>query len=86
MHDGRIPPEPDLTTLLGKLIGRHEGSNIALRVLVALLEEKGFLAAGELDDALASFLRERGQEYLVEQWGEALGNGLYDGLTQPDMD
>jgi hypothetical protein len=86
MHDGWNPREPDLTTLLGKLIGRHEGSSIALHVLLTLLEDKGILMAAELDEALAGFLRERGQEYLVEQWGETLGNSLYDGLTRPDLD
>ncbi|HEY7985120.1 MAG TPA: hypothetical protein VID73_13170 [Ktedonobacterales bacterium] len=86
MHDGWIRQDHDPTTLVGKLIGRHEGSSIALRALIVLLEDKGILAEHELDDAVAGFLRARGREYLVEQWGETLGSSLYDGLTASDQD
>jgi hypothetical protein len=86
MHDGWIPEEHDLSTLVGKLIGRHEGTSISLEVLVALLEDKGILEPNEVERAVAGFLRTRGREYMVEQWGEPLGNGMYEGLTGPDGD
>jgi hypothetical protein len=78
-------PNDELTDLLGKLVGRLEESSISVHVLAALLEEKGLLTAGELDDAVNGFLRERGQEYLIEQWGRELGGGLYEGLALKDL-
>ena len=71
----------ELTDLLGKIIGKLEEKTLTLHMLVALLEEKGILRAGEVDAAMNAFLREHGREYFVQSWGEALGEGLYDGLT-----
>ena len=86
MHDGWIPEEHDLAALVGKLIGRYESASISLDVLVAMLEEKGLLEPDEVEQAVADFLHKHGREYLTEQWGEALGGGLHEGLTRPEGD
>jgi hypothetical protein len=83
--DTNLTPSDEVTELLGKMVGRLEENSIALHVLIALLEDKGVLAAGELDNAVATFLRERGHEYFVEAWGQDLGEGLYEGLTLRDL-
>jgi hypothetical protein len=75
----------EVTELLGKLVGRLEENSIALHILIALLEEKGALAPGEVDEAVTGFLRERGREYFVEAWGQALGEGLYEGLSLSEL-
>ncbi len=85
MDEDFSPATDELTELLGKLVGRLEENSIALHMLVAVLEEKGVLASGELDEVVAGFLRERGREYLVEQWGSDLGEGLYEGLSLKDI-
>jgi hypothetical protein len=79
------PSEDEVMELLGKIVGRLEENSITLHVLVALLEEKGMLAPGELDAAVATFLRERGHEYFVDAWGSDLGEGLYEGLALRDL-
>jgi hypothetical protein len=84
MHDGWIPEEHDLAALVGKLIGRYESSSISLEVLVAMLEDKGVLEPDEVEQAVTSFLGARGREYLTERWGQELGHGLHEGLTEPD--
>lgn len=75
----------DLTDLLGKIVGRLEENTLALHMLVALLEEKGLLQPGEVDDAVSAFLREHGRDYFVETWGEAMGEGLYEGLSLKEL-
>ena len=86
MQNGWIPEDHDLAALVGKLIGRYENTNISLEVLVAMLEEKGILEPDEVEQAVDEFLRERGREHLVDQWGHELGHGLHEGLTEPDGD
>jgi hypothetical protein len=79
------PTAEDVTDLLGKIIGRLEEKSIMLHVLVAMLEDNGILAPGELDAAVSTFLRERGHDYFVETWGEALGEGLYEGMSLKNL-
>ena len=79
------PTAEDVTDLLGKIIGRLEEKSIMLHVLVAMLEDNGILAPGELDTAVSTFLRERGHEYFVETWGEELGEGLYEGMSLKNL-
>lgn len=85
METNPTPIEEQMMELLGKIVGRLEENSIALHVLVALLEEKGVLETGELDTAVATFLRERGHEYFVDAWGQDLGEGLYEGLALRDL-
>ena len=75
----------DLIDLLGKIIGKLEEKTLTLHMLVALLEEKGILRAGEIDAAMSAFLREHGREYFVQSWGQALGEGLYEGLSLKEL-
>jgi hypothetical protein len=81
MNTDTMPNVEEITDLLGKLVGRHEGDSILLHVLIALLEDKGVLAPGEVDAAAGRFLRERGHEHFVEQWGHELGGGMYEGMA-----
>ncbi|GAC1451701.1 MAG: hypothetical protein PVSMB4_11750 [Ktedonobacterales bacterium] len=81
MNTDTIPNVEEITDLLGKLVGRHEGDSILLHILIALLEDKGVLAPGEVDAAVGRFLRERGHEHFVEQWGDDLGGGMYEGMA-----
>jgi hypothetical protein len=85
MDADMIPSVDEITELLGTLVGRLEQNTIALNVLVALLEEKGILAPGELDQAVSTFLSEHGREHFVETWGRELGEGLYEGLALKDL-
>ena len=75
------PSGEEMTELLGKLVGHHEENSLTLHMLVALLEEKGILAPGELDAAVTRFVREHGREYFVEQWGPEIGEGLHEGVS-----
>jgi hypothetical protein len=85
MEMSQIENEEDLTDLLGKIVGRLEEKTLALHMLVALLEEKGLLRTGEVDEAMSVFLREQGRDYFVESWGEAMGEGLYEGLSLKEL-
>jgi hypothetical protein len=85
LNGHRRPPVDDVTELLGKLVGRLEENHLVLHLLVALLEERGMLAPGALDDEVARFLREQGREYFVEEWGPEVGEGLYQGLASGDL-
>ena len=80
MENGGQAHDEEIMDLLGKLVGRLEENTIALNTLVSLLEDKGVLRAGELDEAIFAFLRDHGREYFVEVWGRELGEGLYEGL------
>ena len=85
MEDLTMETEDDLTDLLGKIIGKLEEKTLTLHMLVALLEEKGILRAGEIDQAVSAFLRERGRDYFVGAWGEQMGEGLYEGLSLKEL-
>lgn len=76
-----VPNAEEITDLLGKLIGRHEGDSILLHLLIAMLEDKGVLNPGEIDAAFGRFLREHGRKHLVEQWGDEVGGGMYESMA-----
>ena len=77
--------EEELADLLGKIIGKLEEKTLTIHMLVSLLEEKGIVRPGEVDAAMSAFLREHGRDYFVQSWGEALGEGLYDGLALKEL-
>jgi hypothetical protein len=84
--DTETSPIPEeLTELIGLLVGRVAADEIALHVLVALLEKKGVLLPGELDTTTEAFLRHDGQAHFVERWGSDLGQGLYDGYLDAQL-
>lgn len=79
------PVSEEMTELIGLLVGRVAADGVALRVLAALLEEKGVLRPGELDAATRVFLRDGGLAHFIEHWGPDLGQGLYDGYIDAQI-
>lgn len=80
-----LESEEQLTDLLGQIVGKLEEKTLTLHMLVAVLEQKGVLQPGEVDRAVSAFLREQGRDYFVGSWGEAMGEGLYEGLSLKEL-